>query len=439
MRCVFFQQTANGKSVKHLFSYLVISIAILAADPIYSKESSSDKLSRLTLKRTDAIFRNASEAIIKAISNDGKQILLVNLGGAAGVPALELFDNINGKLVTRASLLVESGFPNIDDAFVDESFTTFGIVDDNGGSPATVRYRILKLVGSTFEVINHVTFDDATTVQINANISLDGRYIMTNYTTPNASPDAFSNIKLLETKTLKTLTSFQIKAYSNGPFPFVLTKNGHDKNYFVFAYSGYNVPNNSLMAPAFLQVYKVSHGKLKLVDQVEVNAFPLSYFSNNAKQCARINLAVDLDPAKNSIFNYSTLSEPFIPNEYNNVYQYLFNGKKLTLDAAMSLDRGGIASNYYKEKTFGVSQFTTGRENLHSSIGFFSFYTLDSKSKSLNKFKPVFGTFPVGIITYYGQFSKNGQYFAVSGSISETLSGEPNGINNISLFEVVCR
>ena len=421
--------------MKH--NFLITAVAMLAVLIINLNSHSATKTSidQLTLKRTDAIFRNATFAtFVKAISDDGKQILTFNGSPAASdVSALELFDNVNGKLVTKATLPMDPAYPNIDDCFVDESFSIFGIMDDNSGSPvAKARIRTLKLVGNTFQTVNEVIFNDATFDELNANISLDGKYIMTNYTTPSTNPNLISNIKLLETKTLSTLTSFKINGISNGPHPFVLTKKGKKTDYFVFGYGAFTQSFQSV-APAFLAVYKIADNKLKLVDQVELTAFPLTFLANNAKESTRIITGLNLDQTKNSVFNYSTVNIPFIPNKTNNVLQYKFDGKKLQLDSSMQVDLGPLVSNYYKDgKTFGVGQWASDTETLPTNVCFYSFYTQNPKSKSLNKFRPVLGTFATGTRPFFGLFSRNGKYFAVGGAptYTDATPSNPNGINS---------
>ncbi len=397
----------------------------------------SSLLADFNVTLSDAIFRNAG-ITVKAISDDGKLILALNFGAAnQKIPELELFENVDGKLVRKATLPLDDFAFNgdVDDCFVDDNFETFGVIDDNGKNK--VRIRLLKLVGNTFKVVKKVIYNDAIAVALNGNITGDGKFIMVNYTNNKSTNTTLvSSIKLLNSD-LKTLHKFNIKGLSNGPQSFVLNQNGEMANYFLFGFSGFDLTTSNFTAPAFLQAYKVSNNKLNLVDQAELPQFPVTYFADNhntknPRIAAGTTLA--LESRQVSIFQDTTGAMTFIPGDDQNIREYRFNGESLRLIATTKTDSSFIVSNFYKDrKTIGISK---ANEVRGSGIPSNTFNLTFLKTDDHNNFKCRDGALTVPSESFFVLFSKNGKYMVCGGDPVATDSGSPRGIFNLNLFKV---
>lgn len=420
---------------------------LLIISPIYTSclRATGKHVPNFRLERTDAIFRNSAEATLDAISNDGKLILTSNFVPTTGVPEVELFENVHGKLVTRATLEVDpfSEQNGADNSFTNECFTIFGVVDDNAID--SVRVRILKVVGNTFQTIKSQTFSDAIPVDIAGTFSKDGKYVILVYTT-NASTDTniVSAIRLLDAETLQPVFSTTINGLSNGPRSFVLHKKGHDTNYFVVGYANLNLNTGATIPPAALQIYKISHNKFKLVDEVQLTQFPSTYFINNDAKKVHIisGLSYSINPNQPTIYQDTSLLNQLIPGNNDTVEEYSFDGKKLALVSAKHTDAIVEVTNFYKDdQTFGIMQVQGGPIQLPLNVSYLSFYKADRELKACDRFVSAAegNIYAVSQDPFYTLFSKDGKWLASGGATSDNTATPPQpiGVNNISLFKVV--
>ncbi len=387
-----------------------------------------------TIRRTDAIFRDASP-VVKNISNDGKLILAYNSAPAdKTVPELELFKNVDGRLVSKATLPLDKFvFPNggVWDCFTDEKFKIFGILDNNGDTK--VRLRLLKLHNGTFKVVKEVIYDDASSINLSAGITLDGKSILLFYTNNQPTTTTYTSTVKLLNRNLKTLDTFVVNGLSNSPATFVLKRKGKDINYFLLGFADINPSTFYLSPPATLQVYEVGAKKLKLIDEAALPQFPITFFADNhnyKNPNIIVGTVLALASGDVSIFQDTSDSMTFIPGNDQNIQEFVFDGKKLSLKATMAADGDIIASNFYRDgNTFGIVKL--GEDGVYPSVGNMSFFKIDES----NNFKSVTANALVPSGAYLPSFSKNGKFFVVGGSPAETSSG-PNGIFNINLFEV---
>ncbi len=385
---------------------------------------------------SDALFRNAG-VTVKAISNDGKYILAVYYGAAdETIPELELFKNVDGKLQSVATLPLDNFafHGDVDDCFVDENFELFGVLDDNGKNKA--RLRLLKLDGDTFKVVKKVFFNDVVPLVLNTNITGDGKFIMMNYTNTQSQGSAISTVKLLNTE-LETLDEFTINGLSNGPQPFTLKQNCKEKNFFLFGFSVFDLTNFQFEAPALLQVYKVSENKLVLKNEVELPQFPVSYFANShnkLKPRVAVATVLPLLPGEVSIFQNTSGAQTFIPGDNQNIREYSFNGKTLSLITTTMTDSSPIVSNFFKDgKTLGISKANEIRgSNIPANTFNLTFLTTNKN----DQFKAVGNALTVPPENFLVLFSKNGKYMVCGGDPVSTNDGTPDGIFNINLFRV---
>ncbi len=396
----------------------------------------SSLLADFNVTLSDAVFRNA-EVIVKAISNDGRFILTGNFGPAnRNIPEVELYENVNGKLVSKVTLPYDNFAFNgvFDDCFVDENFETFGVLDNNGSN--IFRLRILKINGNSFKVIRKVIYKDGFSFLSGGAISGDGKFVMLGYTNnQSTSTKIISTVKLLNIQ-LKTLQKFTIDGLSNGLFTFVLNQDGQERNYFLSGFSGFNPTSGLPTPPAFLQIYKVSGKKLDLVDQAELPQFPPCYFadSHNTKNPRIIvGTSLPLNAGEISIFQDTSGTMTFIPGDNHNIREYRFNGKTLSLITSMATDDDVVVSNFYKDgKTIGINKSNAPFGNIPPNTWNLTFLKTDEQ----NQFKCVDGALTIPDANFFPLFSKNGKYFVCGGVPVATTSGSPRGIFNLNLFKV---
>lgn len=428
--------TSLGVTMKKLwimFLSLAVSSSLLCAAGVKSKGNQESENSEFALTLTDAFFKNAP-ILTGGISENGKHVFLGYSQSSpvdTSLPVMELFENQNGTLVSEATLPLDSFITSggeVNNVAVSRDFELFADFDDDGGT--TGRIRLFSQSGTGFSLINEIFFNDVDVALQEALIFTDdNKFIVLSYATTATTPSqTITTLKLLRISDFTVVSSVTVTGDSNGPQAFKLSSS--QKNFVLFGFSGYSSSNGQFTAPATLQVYKIKHEQLVLVDEASLPQFPNAYNVFDPSNCCLketriiVGTRLALLPNQKSVFQNIANDQTFLPGDNNNIREYSFDGESLHLIAKEQTDTGCFVSNFFRDgKTFSYSKGTSATRPFTAS-----FFTTKGDSKH-GQLEPVDGTITTAPDDLFFKFSRNGKWAIVGGF--NTVSG----FNNVNLYK----
>ena len=424
-------------------------------------------MSKLYLKvsLTSTLYRSAFEIVPEAISEDGRFIYVyyvTTFPFPQNPLEVELFENVNGTLVSIASVTsVGDAFfslgGSIDDGGANRDYTLFTVIDDNGQQGANSgRIRLFSRTNNTFNTLATTYVNNVLATSMGGGFFTDdNKYIVVTYT--DVTTNNLVSL-LLSTRvtagTLSILDSFSIHGsisnntgpLTNNPAVFRLCKCGKKVNYYLLGFSTVQFGTTPLLyqSPALLNVYEIAFDKFKFIDSAVLNQFPTSYFAFDPLRHVRKNTNIIVStnlallPSQPSIYRNTTDSQSFT-GKGENLVQYNFDGCKLVRTIAKRFDTTLIVGNYYRDgKTFALGNNNGIINNLLQTTPQLS--TIVFEQAKEDECKPTFKQID-GFITgppneFSPLFSGNGKWLFVSGGNIPQADGVTLGLNNINLYRV---
>lgn len=388
-----------------------------------------------------------------SISYDGRQIYVV-YENVPGQLAAEIFDNVDGKLVTRASLSVNPDFPYVVGGKASPDFSLFYIVDATESTPTTGLARLCLFdnkLNPIRSVIIPITFENFAYVIAEAGtFSQDGKYITVNYS--NGAPNSTTTIFVFKTSDLSIVVQQVVSGVDFEPGKFInLECNGKEKLYIVFQSSqGYYSSNYevTLQPPFYMQVYKVNikKGTLTLAAQALLPKFAgYDVLNLGKKALVSGNGFTSYFPNQLTIYDTNYLKTTFLPNDNAEGRSFEFDGEKLKLIWKDAVDFCTRILYYPPAKGYEIM---LGQNILTNTNGSADVQVLLQEFYILAKVKPENKKSPLKAVNLPRQdmlnalpiFSPDGKWFLRVGSYGY-YNNEPAvdavGIRNVLLFKVI--
>jgi hypothetical protein len=397
-------------------------------------------MSNLHLNLTDAFSKRSDTfPIAPSISDSGNQVYLVyeiTVDNTHNLAA-ELFQNVNGKLISSRQFQGDLAFPNIDEGYANSKFTRFSLLDDNGVD--TVRIRLLD---SNLTVIATNTFTDYApgngpcSMAVGGSYSFaggffsaDDRYIVISYQI-RAFPNTpqITVLRVVDAETLQEIASTTLNGGSYGPTFLNFCKHGHLETFITLSvYQGdftIDLLNNCAQPPSTLYVYSL-HNRAQELQLIDTAALPQASpgIPNTLSHENGGLIAVGTDRAvllgEPVVFVDNSTKHSFLPNDGNEVRIYAFNGNRLCLKFAQNVNNNVVPPTFYPSGKFIVV-------DQQDDDGLPGFFNLDKLDQTLT---PVDKTY-VSPPFHSSAFSNNGKWFIVTGS------DQFANIFNVNLYRV---
>ncbi len=309
----------------------------------------------LDLKLSNAITRPCYNTY-PSISKTGDQVYL-GYNVNPGIRVAELFNNVNGKLKSVATIPFDPEFPSsLGNGYAAPDFNRFSFLDFNVPKQKNnCRIRIfnkkLKVVAARLFTVPFHTFPFAGSF-IGGTFSEDGQYVLITYINNPAAVNAISTLVVLRTSDLSTVAENKhIRGYENeAPRLFTLkNKKGRETLYISFVNSSGQFTQapleslqNTSLPPYFDQVYKVNTktGKIKLVDQL-----PLPKFAQKDVLSRGSDALIAHGGFQSSFPHSKSIYDPLppelltrLPHDNAEPRVSIFDGKKLRVAIKQALD-----------------------------------------------------------------------------------------------------
>lgn len=315
--------------------WMVLALVFIFSPPLFAEGGPRD------FELTDA-FSRPSLFTFTSISKKGDQVYLV-YENEPGQLAAELFNNVNGTLVTKATLPIDPSFPLVVGGHASPDFSLFSVVDAVITSATTGIGRV-RLFDQNFNLLQSrtipVTFANPLFLQANGGaISEDNQYV-TVKVTDGVTPNSSTNLYILRTSDLSTAVLQTLPAIDSQETQFVtLHRNGQSQLYVTFqSCQGFDSPNFELtfQPPYFMQMYlvNVGAGTLELVDSQPLPKFAevdIDVLSMGKEALIGHGGFCSLFPNQLSIYDTNNLKTTSLPNDNAEVRSFRFDGKKLQL------------------------------------------------------------------------------------------------------------
>lgn len=382
----------------------------------------------LRLILTDAINRPDAQLSFPFISPNGELIFVVYQYPvpSVGLPAAELFQNINGRLVSIRTFLLTPEFPVVfAGGSASPDFSRFVVLTQSGVSG----------IGSGLVTILDVNFN-VIAQRIIPNLFLDpGSLLSFRAFTPgntfvaisfanNFAPDQTSNLLVLETTTLQTVVSTTFIGFSNGPSIFTLQDKCHRLHYYILIAAGQQLADGTFVTPAnaFIWEFIPESASLTLVATT-----PLPQFSSTQDivQIDDGHVLIGLPTNQATLFGeaspFIAPTASFIPNDGNELRIYKFNGLCLEPIILQNIKTTVYPFSFYPNGKYLVY----GLRSLDlAALGIFS---IDVAKKQLHGAGD--RLYPIPPIALGSDFSTSGKWFVVGG-------GNLGALNSLQLYVV---
>lgn len=375
------------------------------------------------IKLSDVLARSTAnfDAPV-SISDSGKYIYIVYNITVAQTGSLisELFENVNGKLVSIRSIYGNVQYNNIDSGFASPDFKYFTLLDDDQINTARIR-----LFDKNMNLITTRLFDDFYSVGYSFNggtFSQDGKYIALTYIYQNTSPQQSSILRILDAKTLVPIAEYRYSGNTYSPLKFLQQNNKtfilFESTFGIFDYSQ-PAPN----APSLLNVLKLKKHTLKLKDSVSLpqlaNFDVISNDNNNL-----IVVGTDRADLPNEITIHQILQPSFLPHDGDELRFYKLKKSKLKLKNKKNIKEGIYTIFYPDGEKILLNKIG---ENYLNTFGIVDINDLKLDSSTVFNFSLPYFT---------AAFSRNGKWLITTGAYPDS-----NGINvyeqyNIQLYKI---
>ncbi len=463
------------------FSLSLLLIASSYADEIdlravdQFRKCQKDNCSRVALSAQLTFGSNYPSAqTFPSISATGDQVYVVYNNNGLYTPTLlaaQLFDNVNGQLVSAQTLLCDPNYPNPWMGFASADFSLFSVLDGSLGTTSLpARIRILD---SNFNQVGQRIFSSYQGDFLGVNpaggffaggsFSEDNHYVVISTSISNTPPNAQSMLVVMDATnpSLPTVAQTVITGFPVffGPYLFTLTDNNGNKNLYIQYTVSNGTPTRNFILfnfyepPFYSQVYQVNltAGTITLVAQqplpkfagpaVQVRAGGKDALICHGGYCA-------LNPSAPSFYaNPIPFQESVLPGDYAESRVFLFNGTALNLVVKEAVNCCNRTLPYPPSNgcsyLIGQNQdlLVAGFPNVTSdNQEFWCFADLRQGPNGL-EFRGV--NLPnQDMITAISVFSQDGNwlfragYFGYGNQNPETPFDDIYGLNNLLLFKV---
>lgn len=391
----------------------------------------------LDINLTSSLSRSTSGySSPNSISSDGKKIFIVYEINASksNTLAAELFDNMDGRLMTNKTLHcdLESNFIYVDGGKASPCFKKFSILDDNGQNTAR-----LRIVDCKFNVLSMIQLKDYYAPGFSFNggsFSEDGKYVAVTYVkNPNYGYDYQKSIlRIFRTDNLEERWCYEYDGNTGVETRFF---NLDKKMYIILSSLGgqYNAGNQFPKPPALLKILKLKENSIKLVHELEMPSlfdYDISKKSSTEGRLSHKSLLILVGTNRANIKNQIIAQNKSIPSFLNNdgdEYRiYKFKNKKLKLVYSHNYDTS-IRIKAHNKLT--LIQQSCGSENLG-----FTELIETNKYKSIDN-----GEIKAVLLSLNNQisnFSSNGEWMIITGSRTEVMSPSPDQLKNVLLYNI---
>jgi len=422
-----------------------------------STKSSHHESEPNDLKLTDALSRPSLGPTNDSISCDGSKVYVTyNVTGTEGGIMAELFDNVNGKLITRETLTLDPNYPIVLGGFASPDFKRFSILDGVPTGPNSFDGRIRILDKNFNTLVERVisstvgNFDFFTVT--GGRFSDDGKYLSLaagDGVAPNSSTDLYIfDSSTLDTVAFKTISHLNV----GGPNFLTLEHHGKKRYYTTFgSCNGYFSPNFELtiQPPYFIEIYKIDFDNetLDFVDGSPLPKFALvsSTMSLGKKGLVSHGGFCSLFPNQLSIYDTNFLKTTSLPDDNAESRILEFDGKTLEVKFKQAVNCCNETVLYppHKGRTALVAQNTVVTDPTDPNVQRLDpeFYVLATLGKKNGKkqWEPL--NLPrQDVVGAISEFSHNGKWLVRTGNYGY-FEGNPNvdsrGIHNVLLFKVL--
>ncbi len=292
-----------------------------------------------------------------SISANGDQVFIQYANNAFYTPTLllaELFDNVDGQLVSAQTLNIDPNYPNPWIGYASPDFTRFSVIDGSIGTgllPARIR-----IFDSNFNQVGERIFSALQSylsgvtsggLVWGGEFSEDNHYVVVTYSVAVSGPTVTSMIVVLDATdpSLPIVAQTQITGFQNvySPFLFTLTDNNGNQNLYIQFCLCNGVPqrieyffDTAYIPPFASQVYQVNlnAGTITLVAQQPLPKFAEAdilvrpggkdvIIAHGGWCC--------LFPNQISIYDTIPPLTSFLPNDNSEARVFLFDGSNLNL------------------------------------------------------------------------------------------------------------
>ena len=389
-----------------------------------------------------------------SISPDGKLVALSPLYFEApeeGSPALILYRNTGDGLEEIARLDVDPAFPLATGAATNESLTLFALLEVS--EEGTLRIRV-------FELDCNLQLAEVRTIELDEQVDVFGATVLfpqlfrNHYATisfTNTDNQLVVLVVDVNTGAVVARVTPQGAGTSNIAYLFELDK----KVYLAVGTGARNAETGAILAPFFLEIYRLNCPKTVLVERVGVPNFlndidsPL-HFGDGCETLLAVGTSRAIGIGQANIIPPRVNPPPAVPppfsftGEPGGVLVYHFDGKRLALAALIPQLIAVVGVEFYPDGDYIAV-------NTATSAGAIAFdqtlvYRLergcDPSLEQIAKVRLAKVTYcpnlvdskPAPASSFISQFSDNGKWFAVSGGY-----GAPTGLPQLLLYRVFAK
>jgi hypothetical protein len=364
-------------------------------------------------------------------SKDDRYVTVIYIGNhQKGDKIIEIFENITNKLTSVKKYISQENI-RIDVGSVSSNFKMIAlgqVVDNNGiitifENPVIERSNKFNDQINEFRILRKFNIDDAKYLITGIDFINNRRMVIT-YPF-NMEDNIISKISIYELNhsNVKLIINDTFSGFSSNTSWFTLiNKDNNKKDYLILGFSGFDIDNNSFIAPAAIRIYLLENDKLILISQSALPQFP--YHINVYKSQGPIRktmIAVGTqrvqNPYKTNPYINDESSEAFTKESPGELRLYKFNQEKLSL--LYSQHRNVTTAISFNPLGKQLSVCSIASEN--SSIC--ALYKLLKGKDKMIKLQIDSESIFTPASSSAGIFSNNGKLMILTGSDNELFSG----------------
>ena len=379
-----------------------------------------------------------------SISELGDKIFVVydiNITKSNNVEA-ELFENIDGKLMTIKSLKGDCCFPYVDGGRASKCFSKFSVLDDNGVDTAR-----LRIFDCRFNEIGVILLKDYYAPGFSFNggeFSEDNKFVSVTYVyDPNIGYNYQKSVlRIFRTNNLEEVGCYKYDGNTGiGTKFFSLYNENKKKRYLILVSLGgqYDAENPFPKPPSLLKILRFKKNLINLVSQVEL---PQSFdydFTKKKENSVIIIIGTNLSNTKcDRVIINNKINQSFLEHDGDEYRIYKFKDNKIKLvnkkNYNMSLNIK-LYPNICTDDKSSDDQFIVMQQfNGLPNSGYFQIIKVD------DKYSPIYctsGTAHTAPNSYEINFSGNGKWAIVTGSRLDIVTYNQNYLKNVLLYKII--